>query len=173
MKKLLLAAALLILPAIQAQAAPTLPGPTTGTIYMCVSILAFPGFPNVRVVQNANSCIPKIEYLQTISQTPPPSSLAIGVTCTTNNVSQGNGGFNIDAICPAGDIVLSGGWSCVDGESNVNNATVSVNSFFYSDFTPVGWQTIGNTGTFSGSCTVCATCAAGACKNAGSSNCLP
>ncbi|HUA33494.1 MAG TPA: hypothetical protein VMA09_07805 [Candidatus Binataceae bacterium] len=122
-------------------------------------------------MQNANSCIPKLEYLQTISQTPPPASLTIGVTCSTNNVSQGDGGFNINVECPAGDIALTGGWSCVDGTNNVNDATVSVNSFLYSNVTPVGWQTIGHVKTFSGSCTVCASCAPGACKD--TNDCLP
>lgn len=168
MKKLLFVATLFLLPAMTAQAglkAPAL-GPTTGTIYVCVAKFGFPGFPNMRMVKDADDCLPT-EFLQTIS-----SSLSIGVTCETENVGAGDGSFNIDAVCPAGDVVVSGGWSCVDGAKNVTDATIAENTFFFNNITPVGWQTVGHATAHDGSCTVCASCTPGACKD-DPNDCLP
>ena len=80
-------------------------GPTTGPVYLCVSKLAFPPFPNIRMVQDADDCLP-FEFLQVIN-----TSLQIGKVCDTQSVAAG-GNFNIDVSCPPDDVVVSGGYSC-------------------------------------------------------------
>jgi hypothetical protein len=100
------------------------------------------------------------------------SKLSVGVTCNTQSVGAVDGSFNIDATCPSGDVVVTGGWSCVDGTGNVTDATISENTFFFSNITPVGWQTVGHATAHDGSCTVCASCTPGACKD-DPNDCLP
>jgi len=91
------------------------------------------------------------------------SALSLQVVCETENTTS-TGGFNIDAICPTGDVVVSGGYECATNNTFATPApaTLSVNTFHFSNVTPNGWQSIGalDSGT-SGTCRVCATCATG------------
>jgi hypothetical protein len=170
MGKVLLAAALVLLPALCAQAAPKPASPpsggpvTSGNLYLCVGIFSFPLIPNVRKVANATSCVPKLEYLQTIDLTPPPPGASVTMVCETENTG-GDGSFNIDALCPANNVALGGGYLCTTEPGLGGNpapVTASVNTFFGAP-TPTGWMTVG-TANISGSsagfgaCRVCATC---------------
>lgn len=159
---LFILAAALVLPMPLAHALPppnTNLGPTTGPVYLCVN--PFLPLPNVRMVADPDDCLP-FEFLQVID-----TLSAIGVVCETEN-TDGNGGFNIDAICPAGDVVLSGGYSCATDSTfrTPSPATLSENTFHFSSVTPNGWQSVGSldSGT-EGTCRVCATCTPGSCKD--------
>jgi hypothetical protein len=167
MKKFWLAAVLFVLlPAMSARAQfPPSGGPvTSGNLYFCVSIFSWPLVPNVRQVPNAKSCVPKLEFLQTIDLTPPPPGASVTMVCETEN-TDGTGGFNIDAICPTDNVALGGGYQC-SNEPNLGGdlapVTASVNNF-YNAPTPTGWMTVGKadiSGSSAGfgSCRVCATC---------------
>ena len=138
--------------------------PPAGPFFLCVNTTAKPPLPNARVVTSMTACLP-FEYLIDLN-TNPTTSLSVGVTCQTESVSGGGGGFNIDAICPAGDIVLNGGYSCTDSGGTPIEIDVTVNTLFFSGVTPVGWQTVGfDDSETDGSCRVCATCVPGACKD--------
>ncbi len=92
-----------------------------------------------------------------------PGPLALQIVCETENTGA-NGSFNIDALCPAGDVVVTGGYACATDSAfgTPAPATLSVNTFHFSNVTPDGWQSIGalDSGT-SGTCRVCASCTTG------------
>jgi hypothetical protein len=165
MKKLtglliLTATMLLILPTPRAGAV----APPTGPFFLCVNTTAKPPLPNARVVTSMTACMP-YEYLVDLN---PPPVLSVGVTCASSSVAP-NGNFNQDAFCPAGDVVLGGGFYCIetaDTNGNLLNITLEENNFAYNYPTPIGWQTIGVNNTSNpGLCQVCVTCAPGACKD--------
>ena len=60
---------------------------------------------------------------------------------------------------PAGDIVLTGGYTCTDTVTQgLLHVTVQENTFAFSNVTPIGWQTVGvNNSADAGNCRVCAT----------------
>lgn len=101
----------------------------------------------------------------------PPPTLQIGKVCDTQSVAA-LGNFNIDVSCPAGDVVVSRGYSCsYNLGANLLNVLVQENTFFGYP-APTGWQTVGTSiDENAGSCTVCTTCTPGACKNP--INCSP
>jgi hypothetical protein len=89
-------------------------------------------------------------------------ALSLKVTCQTATASAFGGGFNIDALCKAGQVVVTGGYQCTDAGGNLVEFDVSENTFHFSNVTPDGWQVIGtNTGLIDASCRVCATCTKG------------
>jgi hypothetical protein len=175
MKKLLFATALFLLPAMSAQATPTLPPPptsggpvTTGTAYFCVGVFSFILVPNVRQVPNAHSCVKGLEFLQTLLVTAPAPGASVSQVCSDYQNTGGDGSFNIDAICPAGDVALGGGYVCFNepggsgGTGSLALVQASENIFFGAS-PPTGWQTVGKadlTGSTAGfgSCRVCASC---------------
>jgi len=170
MKKLFLAAVLFALaPTFSAQAGfPPSGGPvTTGNLYFCVGIYSWPLVPNVRQVPNATSCVPKLEFLQTINltpPTPPPPGASVTMVCETENTGA-DGSFNIDALCPSNNVALGGGYLCTTEPGLGGNpapVAPSVNIFFGAS-PPTGWMTVGKADVSGsqagfGSCRVCATC---------------
>ena len=87
------------------------------------------------------------------------ASLSLTVVCETQTASESDGGFNIDALCPAGQVVVSGGYQCTDANGNLLNTNVQANGFHFSNVTPDGWEVIGTTQIAAGNkCRVCATC---------------
>jgi len=158
----LTAALLLALPTPRAGAV----APPAGPFFLCVNTTAKPPLPNARVVTSMTACLP-YEYLVDLN-TNPNNALSVGVTCASSNVGP-DGNFNQQSpTCPAGDVAFSGGYQCVDttNPGNLLPITVEENTFVFSNVTPVAWQTIGfNNTSDSGTCTVCATCVPGACKD--------
>ncbi len=90
-------------------------------------------------------------------------SLTLKVVCETESTSaDGFGTFNIDALCPAYDVVVAGGYQCTDSSGNLTAINVLENTFHFSGTTPDGWQTIGTVlSGIEASCRVCATCTKG------------
>jgi hypothetical protein len=89
------------------------------------------------------------------------NSVPISYVCSSANASGGS--FNIDALCPSGDVPLGGGWLCSDSMNNPVSATISVNTFFGAA-PPSGWMTIGTAASSPNTpvtCTVCASCTPG------------
>ena len=153
------AAFLLVLPTPRAGAAPTPAGP----FFLCVNTTAKPPLPNVRVVTSMIACLP-YEFLIDLNPAP---TLSVGIVCANSSVGP-MGNFNQQATCPAGDIVLTGGYSCTDTDnpSNLFPVTVVENTFAFTGVTPMGWQTVGtNTTSDNGDCKVCVSCVPGACKD--------
>jgi hypothetical protein len=156
---LFLTAALLIaLPTPRAGAV----APPAGPFFICVNTTAKPPLPNARVVTSAASCMP-FEYVVDLN---PPVTIPVGVVCASSSVGA-DGGFNQQATCPTGQVVLSGGFACTDSVTQgLLNVTVEENTFAFSGVTPMGWQTIGvNNSADAGTCEVCVSCANGACKD--------
>jgi hypothetical protein len=166
MKKLtglvvLSAALLLALPTPPARAVT----PPAGPFFLCVNTTAKPPLPNARVVTNMTSCLP-FEFLVDLN-TNPTNNLSVGVVCASSSVPSG-GGFNQQATCPTGDVVLSGGYTCTDplSSNGLLRVLVEENTFVFSGVTPTGWQSVGeNDSEDAGTCQVCVTCAPGACKD--------
>jgi hypothetical protein len=169
MKKLtgllvLSAALLLALPTPRAGAV----APPAGPFFLCVNTTAKPPLPNARVVTSMTAGLP-FEFLVDLN-TNPTNNLSVGVVCDSSSVP-GLGGFNQQAMCPTGDIVLSGGYSCTDTltTNGLLPVTVEENTFLFGGaggVTPIGWQTVGlNNTEDDGNCRVCVTCAPGACKD--------
>lgn len=161
---ILTAVLLLALPTPRAGAVAPPPGP----FFLCVNTTAKPPLPNARVVTSMTACLP-FEYLIDLN-TNPTNALSVGVTCASASVP-GGGSISQSAMCPAGDIVLAGGYTCTDPSSGNGLLEVDVeeNNFLFGGLggvTPIGWQTIGfNDSEDSGSCQVCVTCVPGACKD--------
>jgi hypothetical protein len=163
MKKL---TSLLVLSAALLLALPTPPAravtPPAGPFFLCVNTTAKPPLPNARVVTSMTSCLP-FEFLVDLN-TNPTVSLSAALSCASSSVGPG-GNFNQQSpTCPAGDIVLTGGYSCTDTDNpgNLLPVTVSENTFVFSGTTPVAWQTVGfSTSEDHGSCQVCVTCVPG------------
>lgn len=89
------------------------------------------------------------------------AGLGLAVVCETET-APAEGGFNIDALCSAGQVVVSGGYQCTDSNGDLLSVTVQENTFHFSNVTPDGWQVIGlNPNGVDGSCRVCATCTTG------------
>ena len=90
-------------------------------------------------------------------------SLTLAEVCSPANGVAADGFFNIDVTCPAGDVVVTGGYSCSDliAPSGILEVAVSVNTFFgFPGLT--GWQTIGqNLSEDVGTCQVCISCTPG------------
>ncbi len=87
--------------------------------------------------------------------------LSLTVVCETETAPAG-GGFNVDALCPNGQVVVTGGYQCTDSDGNLEDINVQENALHFANVTPDGWQVIGtNPGEEDCSLRVCATCNAG------------
>jgi hypothetical protein len=98
------------------------------------------------------------------------NGLRLGVVCQDQTVTQASPKFNIDAICPAGQVVVTGGYACFDTDGDVLPVEVDENTLFFSNVTPTGWQSVGHVMTFedpteAAKCRVCATCSQGSCQD--------
>ena len=115
--------------------------------------------PSCTVGTNASPCHNNDTCVD-LSLSSDQESLSLNVVCETEAANAVDGGFNIDALCSAGQVVVAGGYQCTDSAGNLVNSSVQENSFHFTGTTPDGWQVIGTTGN-TDSCRVCATCTTG------------
>jgi hypothetical protein len=96
----------------------------------------------------------------------PAPSLTVIKSCTTNGVAA-SGTFNISVACPAGGIIVTGGYSCSD-TTVAGLLPVLVSEDTFNGYpSPTGWVVVGTntSSTDAGTCTVCGTCTIGTCSN--------
>jgi hypothetical protein len=73
----------------------------------------------------------------------------LGIICQDQPVTDTSPGFNINVQCPAGQVVVTGGYQCTESadgdllESDVEENTFAFTTPTNKPTTPTGWQTIG------------------------------
>ena len=90
----------------------------------------------------------------------PPGTPETSAVCNDENVAS-LGGFNNEALCPAGSTATGGGYELVSLDfSQLLGASVNESMPVFSGTTPKGWEVVGsNTTTIAGKIRVCVLCA--------------